>query len=148
MKYDIEKYLEVKQYKVKLEDELERANAFLKEQEALMDETFNDSLEPEQIDLGNGEFRVKAIGTTIDTDNFILDVQTELHDKFGDKGLEMYKEAEQAGVTIRKSYNRTKFINGLKAIAKDKALDFSGIISAAEENNSQKTIKTKTIEGK
>lgn len=146
--YNIEKYLRAKEAKDKLLEKIERLDSFIKEQEDLMDATFSDSLEPEQIDLGNGEFRAKIIGNSIDTDTIVLDIQTALYNVFNDVGLEIYNKALAAAETVRTSYNRTKFLNALKVEAKERALDVSGIISAAEKDNSQKTIKTKTIKGK
>lgn len=149
MNYDIDKYLQAVEKKKELEETLEMVNEFIKEQEDLMDATFNlETTDEEVIDLGGGQFRAKVIGNSIDTDGFILEVQTQLFDRFGSEGIEIYKEAEEAGLTIRRSYSRTKFLNGLKAVAKEKSLDLSGMIKAAEEENSQKTIKTKTIQGK
>lgn len=148
MEYDIEKYLKAKAAKEELLDKLEKIEAIIKNEEELMSSTFNEEFEDEVIDLGNGTFWAKKIGTSIDTEGMVLDVQTELFDKFGDTGFEMYKIALEEAQTIRESWNRTKFVNSLKKLAKEKALDVSGIISAAELENSTKTIKTKIIEGK
>lgn len=149
MEYDIEKYKLALEKKEEILEHLEKIEAFIKSQEELMDATFDlESTTEESIDLGNGEFRVKAIGNSIDTDGFILEIQTQLFDKFGEKGTQIYQKAEEAGLTIRRSYSRTKFLNGLKVVAKEEALDLSGMINAAEKENSQKTIKTKTVKGK
>lgn len=123
-------------------DNLEKLENFLREQEEIIDATFDDTNEPEEFEITDTISRVKTIGNSVNTEGVAEDLQENLK-MFGEKGKEIWHYGMEQGSKI--SYNRTKFTKGMKEKAKEHDINITEMIKAVEEKNSKKTIKFKTV---
>ncbi|MFV0539607.1 MAG: hypothetical protein ACK5MZ_00010 [Aestuariibaculum sp.] len=144
-----EKEFQIQKVEDKFANKIQVLEDYIENQESLIDSTFDDSLTEDIVPLGNNLFRKKAIKKKVDTTKFIENVKIGLDTILGEKeASKLMDEVMEVAETTKVSVNRTNFVKELKAKAKIIALDSSGIISAAEDKSSEKTIDFQTVSGK
>ncbi len=125
--------------------QIDSLNNFIAEQNELIDLTFSEEAIPEEFEISNDISRVKLISNSVNTSKVIETFQEILEQKIGkDKASEIINAGLDAGKTVRESFNRTNYFKGAKAHAKENNLDIKEIIAAAEEENTEKTIRFET----
>lgn len=136
MSFDKEIYLKALNKKKEYKEALEMIDAVITQQEEFLDQQFDDSLEPNSLEITDTLERVKKISKKVNAEAFYKDMEEEV-------GTSVHEAAIEAATTTRTSLNRTNYS---KEIMKVLGPEYTEKIKAVEENNSEKTIKFETVD--